>query len=248
MKSLKKALCLFFAVLFVIGSLGAAGASAAGDSIEYGIRRTSPGEAIFENSVTVYGVFKFEAVVPVESAIATYTWTITDLDTGVSAAIPGGIRIEERNKLTVNLNYGSYYIGFRYLNATTQLEIVYAPVLFVIAEPADKTALKALYEKNAAWKFEGEYTAETWEVFKLVRDAAKDLIANYDATQLQVDDMTVALQVAIDQLVKVAGAEKGSIASFFMLIMEIIQYVMFISRDRDLSEIMADLRNSIFKI
>ncbi|MDR1409633.1 MAG: FIVAR domain-containing protein [Oscillospiraceae bacterium] len=265
MKFFRKGLCVFFAVLFVLGSIGVAGASA--ETINYGIRRTSPGESVMGESGFEYAIFKFEATVPVEKVITDYRWTVTEAstsvitdaynetvdnviyyDTGVSATIPGSNgRTEDRNKLTINLSAGDYFVSFRCVNVGTHEEIVYAPMLFKIKEPADKNALKNLYEKVALFKTEIKYTPESWANFKDVRDRAKAAIGNYDLEQTAVNAMLTELQTAIDDLVLANDGQKGSFASFFMLLVEIVQYILFIKRDKDLSELFAELKNSLFQ-
>jgi hypothetical protein len=241
---------LFFALLFLIGSMGVA-ASAAGDTVDYTIRRNSPGVSIND----VYGQFSFEAGVPVEKVYSQYRWTVTVasfdgtnyVDTGVTATWPDGFYSANKNKLTVNLNYGAYFIGFIYLCDGEQSETVYAPLLFVINQPADKTVLKALVEKKGLYVTEVKYTKESFDAFQVVLTQAEELIANYEATQAQVDDMVTNFNTAYAQLVVKTDAEKGSFASFFMVVVEIIQYILNISRDKDLGELFTELKQILFE-
>ena len=67
--------------------------------------------------------------------------------------------------------------------------------------PVDKAKLQTLVDSAAGLK-QADYTADSWKTFADALAAAKQVLANKDATQQQVDNATAALQTAINGLKK----------------------------------------------
>ncbi len=72
----------------------------------------------------------------------------------------------------------------------------------------DKDALNATIEQ-AEGLDEGAYTADSWAALQEKLAAAKEVVADADATQLQVTQADDALQAAIDALVKVEAPQQA---------------------------------------
>ena len=66
-------------------------------------------------------------------------------------------------------------------------------------EVVDKSALQALYDANKD-KTNDNYTDASWSTFQNALEKAADVLADENATQLQIDEATAELQAAIDGL------------------------------------------------
>ncbi|MDR0883544.1 MAG: hypothetical protein LBN05_02930 [Oscillospiraceae bacterium] len=263
MKSFRKVLSIFLAALLCLGALGVAGVVA--DTVDYGgIVMVGRGIAVrvTDPNVPDYGTFFFEAPVPVEVPISTYIWDITVADvatvdgvttysyTGVQAQIPDGVRTQVKNRLTINLNYGDYYFEFTTKNTDLDAQVVthIAPQLIHIANPGDITNLKNLHEKKAVAALETDYTPESWALFVPVRDKVQASLKDYTLTADDIAELELELQAALDGLVRTSGAKTDSVAGFFQLLMQIVQYFFFIKQDTDLGTLFNQLKNVLFNI
>jgi len=284
MKTFRKSLCWLLTVLFILGSLGAASVSAAAPPslqvVNYGIRRSSPGDILGPG----LGRFTFEAVMPSEVLFnASYLWTvtialpidyagteypqyaelnmpvtcdyglpdypygdgITYYDTGVLAQYTEfNVTL---NALSVALSYGKYFVSFQYTASGGNTGYWYAPMFYNVVMPADREALKAIYEKEALFKVDWKYTPESWEVFNAVRTEAGNLLTDYEAIQSDLDAMCFTLQTAMDNLVETGDEIKGTFGSIMAFLMEILSYIFKVKSDKSFSEIFGDIMDKLLK-
>ena len=70
-----------------------------------------------------------------------------------------------------------------------------------LIERGDKAGLNSLIADAEALD-EEDYTIGTWATFKAALDAAKDVAANIDATQPEIDEAKDALEIAMNNLIK----------------------------------------------
>ncbi len=87
----------------------------------------------------------------------------------------------------------------------------------------DKTALVQLYN-SVTNLISTDYEANSWNTFTTVREQAKMIIQDANATQAQVDNMTTALQQAIDGLVKAEQPAQTDKSDLQALINEVKDY------------------------
>ena len=101
-------------------------------------------------------------------------------------------------------------------NGINQLSLIEQPVI------VDKTALTDLY--NSTINFVStDYEINSWNNFKEIREESYNTISDPDATQEQVDSMTVNLQNAINQLIPVSIEETDKTA-LLALVEEVKDY------------------------
>ena len=87
-----------------------------------------------------------------------------------------------------------------------ELVTAFLNLRFKSVEEVDKTELEELIKEAESYK-EEEYTPGTWDVFQEALDAAKEVAANEDATEAEVEKAVNDLQEAINALTK--KADKG---------------------------------------
>lgn len=90
-------------------------------------------------------------------------------------------------------------------------------------QQVDKTALVQLYN-SVTNLISTDYEANSWNAFKTVREQAKMIIQDANVTQVQVDNMTTALQQAIDGLVKVEQPVQTDKSALQALVNEVKNY------------------------
>lgn len=101
-------------------------------------------------------------------------------------------------------------------NGINQLSLIEQPVI------VDKTALTDLY--NSTINFVStDYEINSWNNFKEIREESYNTISDPDATQEQIDSMTVNLQNAINQLIPV-GIEETDKTALLALVEEVKDY------------------------
>ena len=87
-----------------------------------------------------------------------------------------------------------------------ELVTAFLNLRFKSVEEVDKTELEELIKEAESYK-EEEYTPGTWDVFQEALDAAKEVAANENATEAEVEKAVNDLQEAINALTK--KADKG---------------------------------------
>ena len=90
-------------------------------------------------------------------------------------------------------------------------------------QQVDKTALVQLYN-SVTNLISTDYEANSWNAFKTVREQAKMIIQDANATQVQVDNMTTALKQVIDGLVKVEQPVQTDKSALQALVNEVKDY------------------------
>lgn len=88
---------------------------------------------------------------------------------------------------------------------------------------ADKTQLTALYNSTIDYK-STDYEENSWLQFKNTRNEAKTVLDNKEATQSEIDNMTVKLQSAINGLVPIATPEIVDKTNLLNLVEEVKDY------------------------